>query len=208
MGGSEKPPGVEMTGAPVVSADVFDAFVHDMQAVGFWPGAAYYLNLERNAEYNGKHPGRLVLPVLFVHATWDLVCCTILSRLAEPMRKTCRNLTEEKSRLVALVHLQKPAEVNTAVMCFLEGHRLMEERASDVRDEDEDGHGHGDRGVGSWNKEVGHQRAASPLRPPIRLSVGLVWVGLCSKFPHQGGLWSGLVFKAKTNLQTGRGWFF
>ncbi|KAL4863366.1 Alpha/Beta hydrolase protein [Aspergillus spectabilis] len=69
MGGLEKPPGVEMTGDPIAPAAVFDAFVHDMQAPGVWPGAAYYLSHGKNAEYNGTHQESLTLPVLFIHAT-------------------------------------------------------------------------------------------------------------------------------------------
>jgi hypothetical protein len=34
------------------------------------------------------------MPVLFMHGAYDYVCETIDSRLAEPMRANCANLTE------------------------------------------------------------------------------------------------------------------
>ncbi|KAL4746291.1 hypothetical protein BDW72DRAFT_207476 [Aspergillus terricola var. indicus] len=128
MGGLEKPPGVEVTGDPVVPAAVLDAFVHDMQTSGIWPGAAYYLNHANNAEYNGRRPGTLTLPVLFIHASRDLVCDTITSRLAEPMRKACSNLTEETVEAGHFVQLEKPSEVNMAMMRFLERQQLTHGR--------------------------------------------------------------------------------
>ena len=38
--------------------------------------------------------GALRLPVLFLHATYDVVCETVDSQLAEPMRRDCTDLTE------------------------------------------------------------------------------------------------------------------
>ena len=36
------------------------------------------------------------MPVLFLHAEHDSVCETVASRLAEPMRRECRDLTTAK----------------------------------------------------------------------------------------------------------------
>ncbi|TGJ84620.1 hypothetical protein E0Z10_g4154 [Xylaria hypoxylon] len=119
--GLKKPPPVEATGPPVLPADVFESFAADMQKTGFWPGSAYYMHHKRNAEYNGNAPsgGKLTQPVLFIHANWDTVCETKTSRLADPMRKACSNLTEVTVDAGHFAQYEKPEEVNAAVFRFL-----------------------------------------------------------------------------------------
>lgn len=119
LGGIPKPPGVDMTGPPTLPAEVFDSFVRDMQNTGFWPGSAYYLHHARNAEYNGRRDGKLDQPVLFIHATWDLVCDTKTSRLIEPMRDACSNLTEATVEAGHFVQYEKPEEVQAAIFRFI-----------------------------------------------------------------------------------------
>lgn len=119
LGGIPKPPSVDVTGPPVLPAEVFDSFVRDMQNTGFWPGSAYYLHHARNAEYNGKREGKLSQPVLFIHAARDLVCETKTSRLIEPMRDSCRNLTECTIDAGHFVHYEKPEEVQAAIFRFI-----------------------------------------------------------------------------------------
>ncbi|KAI0189530.1 putative epoxide hydrolase [Xylaria flabelliformis] len=119
--GLAKPPPVEATGPPVLPPDVYDSFIADMQRTGFWPGSAYYMHHERNAEYNGKAAsgGRLTQPVLFIHAAWDLTCDTKTSRLAEPMRQVCSNLTEVTVEAGHFAQFEKPGETNAALFRFL-----------------------------------------------------------------------------------------
>jgi pimeloyl-ACP methyl ester carboxylesterase len=54
------------------------------------------MNGARNLEYARRAPdgGVISLPALFLHAEYDYVCETVASRLAEPMRRDCRDLTE------------------------------------------------------------------------------------------------------------------
>ena len=121
MNGMPKPPSINMTGPPVLQDEAFDLFVKDMQRTGFWPGCAYYMNHKRNAEYHGKAPsgGRLKQPVLFIHALWDLTCDTKTSRLVEPMRTLCSNLTEVTIEAGHWVQCERPAEVNAALLRFI-----------------------------------------------------------------------------------------
>ncbi|KAI1824888.1 putative epoxide hydrolase [Xylaria intraflava] len=119
FGGMPKPPPVEATGPPLLPQDAFASFSADMQKTGLWGPCAYYLHHKRNAEYNGKKSGKLTQPVLFVHASWDLVCDTKTSRLAEPMRKACSNLTEVTIESDHFPQYQKPAEVNAALCRFI-----------------------------------------------------------------------------------------
>ncbi|KAJ5759687.1 hypothetical protein N7520_006843 [Penicillium odoratum] len=117
--GLPKPPSVEQLGPPVLLADVADSFIKDMQKTGFWPGSAYYLHHKRNAEYNGKKERKLTQPVMFIHGLWDLVLDTKSSRLIEPMRENCSNLTEVTIDAAHFVSFEKPAEVNAALFRFI-----------------------------------------------------------------------------------------
>lgn len=53
------------------------------------------MNGARNIEFARRAPdgGAIAMPVLFLHAEHDYVCETVASRLAEPMRRDCRDLT-------------------------------------------------------------------------------------------------------------------
>ena len=121
FGGIPKPPSVDLSGPPILPAEEFDSFAKDMQKTGFWPGSAYYLSHKRNAEYNGKarSGGRLEQPVLFIHASWDTVCDTKTSRLAESMREFCSNLTEVTVEAGHWVQFEKPGDVNAALFRFI-----------------------------------------------------------------------------------------
>ncbi|KAI3325760.1 putative epoxide hydrolase [Xylariaceae sp. AK1471] len=118
---SPKPPPVEATGPPMLPPDVYDSFVADMQKTGFWAGSSYYMHHKRNAEYNGNAPsgGKLTQPVMFIHATWDLICETKTSRLPEAMRQVCSNLTEATVDSGHWAHIEKPGEVNAALFRFI-----------------------------------------------------------------------------------------
>ena len=59
--------------------------------------------------------GRLTLPALFLHATRDTVCDTTASRLAEPMREDCTNLTERTIEAGHALMLESPDAVNNAI---------------------------------------------------------------------------------------------
>ena len=56
--------------------------------------------------------GRLDMPVLFLHARYDYTCETVESRLAEPMREACSNLTEHIVDSGHWMAQQCPTEVN------------------------------------------------------------------------------------------------
>src|SRR5262249_33127779 len=62
---------------------------------GFHGTDSWYMNHEANAEYQetSVNDGRLDMPVLFLHGAYDYTCETVTSRLADPMRGSCRDLT-------------------------------------------------------------------------------------------------------------------
>jgi soluble epoxide hydrolase/lipid-phosphate phosphatase len=79
------------------------------------------MNHKTNAEYAklARNDGYLDMPVLFLNARYDYVCECTHSRLAEPMRKYCRNLTEDTIRTGHWMAQEKPQEVNAALVKWL-----------------------------------------------------------------------------------------
>ena len=79
------------------------------------------MNHERNAAYAQKaqNGGRLDLSVLFLHGAYDYTCETVESRLAEPMRQACRNLSEVIISSGHWMAQEKPVEVNAALTKWL-----------------------------------------------------------------------------------------
>jgi pimeloyl-ACP methyl ester carboxylesterase len=59
------------------------------------------------------------MPVLFLHALYDYVCETVDSRLAEPMRRDCANLTEVVVKSGHWMAQEKPVDVNAAIAQWL-----------------------------------------------------------------------------------------
>ena len=58
-------------------------------------------------------------PVLFLHGEYDYTCETVVSRLAEPMRRDCRRLSEAHIPSGHWMAQEKPVEVNAAVARWL-----------------------------------------------------------------------------------------
>lgn len=100
--------------APDLHTEVSDA----MSRTGFFGATAYYRNHAANAAYAQKslNGGYLDMPTLFIEARHDAVCATNLSRLSEPMRKFCRNLTECSVDAGHWLQLEKPEDVNAAII--------------------------------------------------------------------------------------------
>ncbi len=75
------------------------------------------MNGERNIAFASKKPGdgRISMPVLFVHASYDWICDTQTSRLAEPMRENCSDLTEKIIDCGHWIAQEKGEELNTVL---------------------------------------------------------------------------------------------
>lgn len=99
----------------VVSEEDLAVYAAALRRNGFFGPDSYYMNHARNAAYVADAPEALTMPVLFLHARYDYVCETVTSRLAEPMRARCRDLTE---RIVDSGHWmaqEQPRAVNAAL---------------------------------------------------------------------------------------------
>jgi len=119
LGGSEVPD-VPRDG-DIVSEEELSIYVSALERNGFFGPSAWYMNHKANAAYaaTSKNDGYLEMPALFLNAQYDYVCEATHSRLAEPMRAHCRNLTEVTLRTGHWMAQEKPREVNAALIQWL-----------------------------------------------------------------------------------------
>ena len=84
---------------------------------GFSAPDSWYMNPEANAAYaeSSVNDGRLDMAVLFLHGEYDYTCETVASRLAEPMRAGCPQLTEVVIRTGHWMAQEDPVAVNRAL---------------------------------------------------------------------------------------------
>jgi pimeloyl-ACP methyl ester carboxylesterase len=96
-------------------------YVSGLLRNGFFGPDSWYMNADANARFaeRAKHNWKLAIPALFLHAAYDYVCETIDSRLAEPMRANCLDLTEATVPSGHWMAQEKPAHVNTALAKWL-----------------------------------------------------------------------------------------
>jgi pimeloyl-ACP methyl ester carboxylesterase len=105
----------------VVSAEDLSVYVSALQRNGFFGPSSWYMNHLANAAYGrtAKNDAYLEMPALFLNARYDYVCEATHSRLAEPMRTYCRNLTEVTIRSGHWMAQEKPLEVNAELTKWL-----------------------------------------------------------------------------------------
>ena len=107
--------------AVVLSEETERRYVVALERNGFFGPDSWYMNWEANLAYaaRAKDRWRLRMPALFLHAAYDYVCETLDSRLAEPMRANCENLTEATIASGHWMAQEKPVEVNAALAKWL-----------------------------------------------------------------------------------------
>jgi pimeloyl-ACP methyl ester carboxylesterase len=120
FGGAGRAPDVPMDRAVLTETDC-STYVAALQRNGFFGPDSWYMNHARNIAYAeaARDGGKLGLPVLFLHGAYDTVCETVTSRLAEPMRGACRNLTEAVVKSGHWMAQEQPVAVNRALATFL-----------------------------------------------------------------------------------------
>jgi pimeloyl-ACP methyl ester carboxylesterase len=103
--------------AALLSEEDERRYVAALERNGFFGPCSWYMNWKANLAYAGraKAERRLRMPVLFLHADYDYICETLVSRLAEPMRAHCDNLTESMVASGHWMAQEKPVEVNAAL---------------------------------------------------------------------------------------------
>ncbi len=105
----------------VLTEEDLNKYVASLQANGFFGPDSWYMNHQRNVAYATKavDGGKLRMPVLFLHGDFDYTCETMVSRLAEPMRGDCENLTEVVVPSGHWMAQEKPVAVNAAIAKWL-----------------------------------------------------------------------------------------
>ena len=107
--------------ADVVSEEDLSVYAAALDRNGFFGPSSWYMNHAANAAYaaTALNGGYLDMPVLFLTAAYDFVCECVHSRLPEPMRTYCRNLTEATIRSGHWMAQERPVEVNAALVNWL-----------------------------------------------------------------------------------------
>lgn len=103
--------------ARVLSEEALRQYASALAANGFFGPDAWYMNAQRNIDYAARAPsgGRLAMPVLFLHAAYDWICETRTSKLADPMRAMCDDLSEVVVQSGHWMQQEKPEHVNAAL---------------------------------------------------------------------------------------------
>ncbi len=121
--GSNGAPDIPTDDDVVTEADL-RTYAEGLQRNGFFGPNSYYMNHAANAVYTARwrDAGRLSLPVLFLAARYDFVCECNRSRLADPMRELCSDLTYATLDCGHWMAQEKPREVNAALVRWLVEH--------------------------------------------------------------------------------------
>jgi pimeloyl-ACP methyl ester carboxylesterase len=98
-----------------------NVYVAALTRNGFFGPDSWYMNAEANATFTNRaaNDGRLEMPVLFLHGEFDYTCETASSRLAEPMRASCADLTEAMLRTGHWMAQEDPVGVNAALVHWI-----------------------------------------------------------------------------------------
>jgi pimeloyl-ACP methyl ester carboxylesterase len=107
--------------ADVLTGADMEAYIAALTRNGFFGPDSWYMNHKLNGAYARRAPdgGKLAMPVLFLHGLYDQTCETVHSRLAEPMRRDCADLTEVVVKSGHWMAQEKPVDVNMALARWL-----------------------------------------------------------------------------------------
>lgn len=116
FGGRPAAPDMPRDTDVLTEADM-NAYTAALTRNGFFGPDSWYMNAEHNAAFaeTSVNGGRLDMPVLFLHAAYDYTCETTTSRLAEPMRHGCPDLTEATVKTGHWMAQENPVAVNAAL---------------------------------------------------------------------------------------------
>ncbi len=124
-GATHRAPKTEADSALWPAAD-FDALIEAFRTTGFRPANAWYLNGDANTAYAHAAPdgGDLRQPVLFLNSDWDAICDINRSRLGEPMRSSCKDLSVTNMPAGHWLPLESKSEVVQAIRSWLKTKKL------------------------------------------------------------------------------------
>lgn len=107
--------------ARVISEVDESIYAASLSRSGFFGPDSWYMNGDANRSFalRAQDKWRLEMPVLFVHAAFDVVCETLNSKLADPMREWCPDLSEATVNSGHWMAQEKPRELNAALAKWL-----------------------------------------------------------------------------------------
>lgn len=107
--------------ARVISEVDESIYAASLSRSGFFGPDSWYMNGDANRSFalRAQDKWRLEMPVLFVHAAFDVVCETLNSKLADPMREWCSDLSEATVKSGHWMAQEKPRELNAALAKWL-----------------------------------------------------------------------------------------
>ncbi|NQW51468.1 MAG: alpha/beta hydrolase [Rhodospirillales bacterium] len=105
----------------VLTETDMEAYAAALTKNGFFGPDSWYMNHEANGAYakRAANGGKLAMPVLFLHGAYDTTCETMTSKLAEPMRRDCADLTEVVVPSGHWMAQEQPVAVNAALAKWL-----------------------------------------------------------------------------------------
>jgi pimeloyl-ACP methyl ester carboxylesterase len=103
----------------VLSEEDEHRYAAALERNGFFGPDSWYMNGAANMAFASRAAPRLAMPVLFLHAAYDYICATVDTRLADPMRANCANLTEVVVPSGHWMAQERPLEVNAALARWL-----------------------------------------------------------------------------------------
>jgi pimeloyl-ACP methyl ester carboxylesterase len=113
-------PDVPRDGDVITQSDL-EAYTAALTRNGFFGPDSWYMNHKANGAYSAKvkNGGKLAMPVLFLHGAYDTTCETMQSKLADPMRRDCADLTEAVVNSGHWMAQEQPIAVNAALAKWL-----------------------------------------------------------------------------------------
>ena len=105
----------------VLTEQDMEAYAAALTKNGFFGPDSWYMNHKANGAYARRalNGGKLAMPVLFLHGAYDTTCETMTSKLAEPMRRDCADLTEVVVQSGHWMAQEQPVAVNAALARWL-----------------------------------------------------------------------------------------
>jgi pimeloyl-ACP methyl ester carboxylesterase len=105
----------------VLTEQDMEAYTAALTRNGFFGPDSWYMNHKANADYarRAANGGKLAMPVLFLHGAYDTTCETMTSKLPEPMRRHCADLTEVVVPSGHWMAQEQPVAVNAALAKWL-----------------------------------------------------------------------------------------
>ncbi len=120
FGGADAAPDLPRDPSVLTEADAA-AYASALRRNGFFGPDSWYMNHAANAAYAGEalNGSYLDMPVLLLEAEYDYTCDCVGSRLAEPGRIYCRNLTTRQVPSGHWMAQERPREVNAHILNWI-----------------------------------------------------------------------------------------